>query len=400
MLTVLPDYYGKLRVLLSNLQQGVDPDPAYRNAFGKTPPQIEKEAAAYLAAGSFQTADLSGRPLNARRDFVPKQAEPPVPELALADLLLRERARSGEAKAAYEAVLKKHSGNARALEGLGLLALREKRADEARKHFEAAIAASSANARIYAEYARIEPEGAKALAALRKAAELNRAWAEPHKMIAQREADPKKKMEALKAATALEPRNAGYWRALAEACLDQKQFGEAGKAWAAAESASVDETERAQVREARRRIEEQRLEYEAAERRRIEAEKIRDLERVKAAAMAEVRAAEERANRGQGGRVQKVEEWREGEAPSGKVQGTLRQIDCLRGTLRLVIHGADGKVTRLAIRDPKQVVVIGGGHLDVACGPQRNPRNVVIEFFPRSDPKLATSGTVASIEYR
>ncbi len=37
MLGVTPDYYGKLRTLVFNLERGVDPAPAYRNAFGKSP---------------------------------------------------------------------------------------------------------------------------------------------------------------------------------------------------------------------------------------------------------------------------------------------------------------------------------------------------------------------------
>ena len=36
LLVVSPEYFGKLRVLLSNLRRGVDEEPAYRNAFGKS----------------------------------------------------------------------------------------------------------------------------------------------------------------------------------------------------------------------------------------------------------------------------------------------------------------------------------------------------------------------------
>ena len=37
------DYYAKLRILLFNLQKGVDEDAAYLNAFGKSRAEMEKE---------------------------------------------------------------------------------------------------------------------------------------------------------------------------------------------------------------------------------------------------------------------------------------------------------------------------------------------------------------------
>jgi hypothetical protein len=383
LLSVDPNYYGKLRVLLYNLQQGAEAEPAYRNAFGRTPAQIDKEAAAYLAAGSFSEITISGRPLNPQRDLIAKPVNPPAAEVALADL---SRDRS-----AYEAILKRNPGNAAALEGLGLLALREKRDAEARKYLAAAIEAGSVNARAHLEYGRPA-----------KAAELNPDWAEPHFLMARQEADPKMKVRHLKTATTLEPRNAGYWQALAEAHLAANEFPDAAKAWAAAEQATVDEAERTRIRAARQAIEQQRLEYQAAERRRAAEEKERDLQRVKAAALAEIRAAEARANRG-GPPTRddkKVEQWWEGEAPSGKIRGRLTQVDCRRGPIVLLLEGEDRKLTRLVIRDPKRIVVIGGGQLDLSCGPQRSPRTVVVEYFPKNDPKLATAGEVATIEYR
>lgn len=371
LLSVPPEYYGKLRVLLHNLQQGADAEPGFRNAFGKTPAQIDKEAAAYLAAGNFATIEISGRPLNPQRDLRAQPVSAPAPEIALADL--------APSRAAYEAILKAYPKTAAALEGLGLWAR--------------AIEADSKNARVYVESARQSGDRTP----LVKAIELNPAWAEPHLLLGQRE----KNIQELKTAAALEPRNARYWQALAQESLAQNQFPEAAKAWASAERASVDETERAQIREARRAIEQQRLEYEAAERRRAAAEAAKAIERAKAAALAEVRAAEARANRNDptswAGR--KVEPWWEGELPSGKLRGRLTQVDCRGAAVRFVIQGADGKLTRLVVRDPKKVVVLSGGQLDFTCGAQRKPRTVSIEYFPKHDAKLATAGEVATIEF-
>lgn len=385
-----PAYFGKLRVLLYNLQQGADPEPAFRNAFGKTPAEIDQQAAAYLAAGSFQTVTIGGRALDPRSDFTPQPAPPPLPQIALADLK--------PAPAAYQALLQA-AAPAVAREGLAFLALREQHTDEARKEFAAATEAGSTSARCWVEFARLTPD--KARPALEKAAALNPAWAEPHVLLAAIESDPIKKLQELKTATDLEPRSADHWRALAEFNLAHNRYPEAAKAWTAAETASVDQAERARIHDARLAIEQQRLDFEAAERRRREAERQRDLQRVKDAAMAEVRAAEQRANRGQPAPPpdRKIVSLLDGPAPSGKAHGRLTRIDCIGRLMRLVIEGDDGSLTRLLVRDLAKVIVMGAGQTTLACGPQKSVRTVTVEYFPKADPKLATTGEVATIEY-
>ncbi|HOK44607.1 MAG TPA: hypothetical protein PLK67_01655 [Bryobacteraceae bacterium] len=390
LLTVDPEHYGKLRVLLHNLQQGADPDPAYRNAFGKTPDAIDKEAAAYLAAGKFSTITLSGRPLNPRRDFFPEKVEPVVAQIALADLK--------PARAAYEALLAQ--APAEAHEGLGFLALQENRPEEARKEFAAATAAGSKSARTWLELGRLDRE--QALPALSKAAELNPAWSEPHVLLAEIETDPSRKLHHLKLAADLAPRSAERWRALAEFNMAHNRYPEAAKAWTAAQAAAVDETERARMRDARLDIERKRLEYEAAERRRREEEKMRDIQRVKDEAMARIRAAEERANRDAPPPPpdRQIVAWWEGPAPDAHVTGRLTQIDCVGQLLRLVIQSGEGKSVRLLIRDPAKVIVMNpASEAAFACGAQRPVRTVKVEYFAKSDEKLVTVGEVATIEY-
>src|ERR1051325_6496631 len=54
LLVTNPEYYGKIRVLLYNLRKGVDEEPAYRNALGKSRAEIEQQAKQHFAAGNFQ----------------------------------------------------------------------------------------------------------------------------------------------------------------------------------------------------------------------------------------------------------------------------------------------------------------------------------------------------------
>ncbi|MGC8792139.1 MAG: tetratricopeptide repeat protein [Bryobacteraceae bacterium] len=399
LLSLHPDYYGKLRPLLYNLQQGLDPEPAWRNALGKTPEQIRREAAAHLAAGQFASETVSGRALNPRTEFRPEVLEAPAGQLALADLRLAQ-GRSREARALYESVLKAHPGSAQAQEGLGLLALAGGDRAAARQHLEAAMAAGSRNARVWLEAARAEEDPAKALPMLRKAAALNPAWPAPLRLLAERETDAERRIKALSAAVQLAPREAALWRALAEAQEKAGDYRAAARSWAAAEQASRDEAERAGIREIRRTLDQRRREAEEAARRREAEEKEREVARVKEETLRRIREAEAKVNRDAGPPPANVVPWFETERPSARVQGRLRQVDCLRGALRLVIESRDGKLVRLLVRDPSRVVVVGGGQLEFACGPQKQPRAVTIEYFPKPDAALGASGEVATIEYR
>ncbi len=392
-----PNYAGRLRVMLYNLQRGADLEPAVKNAFGKMPAEIDQQAAAAAASGNFATVTVGGRALSPLRDFTVKPVEGPLAAVAAADLLLLEDA--GRARGAYQTLVT--GAPAEAHEGLGLAALRDHRETEARKELQAATEAGSTSAHAWLEAARLDPDVTKARAALQKAAELNPNWAAPYVVLASLETDPSRKLQWFKSATTLDPRDAANWQQIAVLYQTHDKYPEAAKAWAAAEQASVNEAERERIREARRGIEEKRLEHEAAERKRQEEERERDLRRVKDAAMAEVRAAEDRANRAQqrANPSGKVEHMEIGEAVSGKVRGKLSQVDCLGRLARLVIQGDAGKPTRLLVRDPKSIVVLSGGALSLGCGAQRPARTVVIEYQPKADVKLGTAGEVVTVTY-
>ena len=117
LLATSTDYYGKLRVILSNLRRGVPPDAAYRNAVAKTPAEIDRETDAYLAARNFPTTQVSPRPMS-ERDFTERAVEPAAARLALADLLLPD------SRAAYQALIAEKLHVTEAHEGLALLALK------------------------------------------------------------------------------------------------------------------------------------------------------------------------------------------------------------------------------------------------------------------------------------
>ncbi len=386
-----PAYSGKLRVMLYNLQQGVDAVPAFQNAFDKTPQQIEKEAEAYLAAGQFGTAMGNSRPINPQRDFHPSY-EAPDAAIALADL--KYATKDAGARAAYEALMVPVPAVAN--EGLGLL---DTNPDERRKHLAAATEAGSKSARAWLEYARLL-DGAKRHEALMEAERLNAKWAEPYVFRASYEKDPAKRAQALETATKLAPRNAQLWRELGEQYISMENYGGAARAWSEAGQAATSDAERQQIIEARKSIEGRRLQWEADERARREAEREKEMRALREKAMAEVRAAEARANAAAPpappDRV--IVPMFEGAAPQGRVRGRIIRVECIPPMARLTVQSESGTV-RLLAREPSKILVSGDPNPKFECGGQQEPRLAVVEFFPKMDEKTGTTGDVASIDY-
>jgi hypothetical protein len=388
------DYRGRMRVMISNLEQLPDLEPACRNAFEKSAAEIEREVDAYLKAGSFSTTSVSGRTLSPTRDLHVQPATGADVKLATADLLLSTG--SDQAYVAMQGL--------EADEGLGLIALRKKDPAEARKRLESAIKADSKNARVWTELALLESDEALARKELTKAGELNPRWAAVPHRLAQLEKDPARKADQLKKACKLDPRDAAAWEELARAQIDAKQFVEAQKAWAGAERAAANDAERERIHQERLDVARERADFEASERKRESDERQRDINRIKQAGMAEIHAAEDQANRklnSDGAKpVGKVEEWWTGPEAGAKLSGTLERVECLGRQARLVVRGSDGVVVQLLVRDPGQIVLSGGGVKTLGCGPQRPPRAVTVQYAPKPDKKLGTAGEAATVEFR
>ncbi len=388
-----PEYFGKIRVLLSNLRRGVDEEPAYRNAFGKPRAEIEAQAQRHLAAGNFQTTSLNSRPM-AERDFPERPVSDADAKLARADLLAGK-----QSTAEYQALLKDRVKIAEAEEGLGLLALRDGARDEARQHFSLAMEAGSGSARCFIEYARLEPDNEKASQALLKAAGINPKLDEPFVLMARRDTDPRKRLMHWKAATERNPRNADYWQSLADCYLAEHNYSEAAKAWKQGEQAATDPAVREKMRAARVSIEQQRLDYEAAEKQRAAAEEARDLEKLKSQARAEVKSLEAKYNKGAPKSDTPAVPWWDGPKPDKKVSGSLKQVDCLGAQARLLVQITGGATLKLLVVNPGQISISGGGEQSLGCGAQK-ARPVLIEYWAKSNARLGTTGEVASIEFQ
>jgi hypothetical protein len=394
LLVVDPDYFGKLRVLLFNLRKGAAEDPAYRNAFNKSSAEVEAQVKQRFADHDIRTSSISSLPM-AERDFPEREVSDADARLARADLL------SGAQSAAeYRELIRDQVKIAEDWEGLGLLALRDHHNPEAKEHFAAAMAAGSVSPRCYIEYAKLEPDNAKASQALLKAAGINPKLDEIFALLAQRDTDPDKRLAHWKAAADRNPRNPAYWQSLADCYVADHNYDGAAKAFTSGEQAATDPATRDRMHHQRVAVEDQRLEYEEAERRRKAEEDARDLARLKDQARAEVHALEAKYNDGKLPPDQKVVPWWEGPKPPAKVSGSLRQVECLAGSqARMTVIGDDKKIVKLLVTDPSKLSIEGTGELTFRCGAQK-ARRVTVGYFPKINSRLATVGEAATLEFQ
>ncbi len=376
LLATNPEYYGKLKIVMFNLQKGIADDPAYRNAIGKTKKEFDDELDAYLKAGQFGASTGPDRPMNALRDFPVKPLDSADADLAMADLL------NEGSRAAYQRMLSDKRRSSDANEGLAMLALRDKDEEGAMKYLTAAVDAGTNNARIWLAYAKLEPDRPKSNEAIDQALHLDSKLAEAHYIKGER----RHNLDELKTATTLEPRRPEYWNAMAEVYLDDNKFPEAAKAYRAAEQASLDPVEKERMHTAWSKIEGEKLDYQDSEMKRAKNEKQQDIDRVKAKSLAELHAAEAKVNRAQGGLAGPPPiAWDEAHGIS--LEGMLERVECLGKQTRVSIETTEHIVMKLMVVD----------RADLACGTQKTPRKVNVEYFPKADPETGTAGSINAI---
>ncbi len=392
-----PDYAGRLRVFLSNLEQGGDEGLASRNAFDKPKAALDKLVDSYFAAGKFETSSSSGFAINPQKDYVEVRMGKEPPNVLFGDLLLAA-GKPSEAKAMYAAVT-----SLEAQEGLGLVAIADKNTAEAYKLLDAATTAKTKNARAWMAFGMIDPNPGKAAGFMSEATTLNPAWAEPWVRLARLETSKTRIAFHWKQAATRAPRNAEYWLTYANAALDANLFADAGKAWTLAERAAASPAERERIHDLRLQTEDQRAEFEAAERKRAADEKVRELEDLKSRARSEIRTAEQAANqrlteKAGGAPVPlAMEQWWSETSGDNQIIGMLENVDCAKGAVRLAVR-VEKKVSYVLVKDLSTVPLKGAAAL--GCGAQKPAREVAVGFTPKSDTKTGTVGEALSIEFK
>ena len=208
---------------------------AERNAFGKNPEILENEVAANLAAGSWQSMQVSGRPLDPKRDLGEHSLDDASAEVFLANARFKDNT-SGAEEAYKQAIAAGPPAAALGYEGLAALAVRNH--ENPKLFYDKAIQAGSHSAPVYVGAAE-GLDAAQALPLLKRAEQINPLWAEPVYQQAEFATNPAEKLALLKKATQLDPRGTQYWVALAQLETGMGQAGAAQGSWVRAEDSAA-----------------------------------------------------------------------------------------------------------------------------------------------------------------
>ncbi len=197
-------------------------------------------------------------------------------------------------------------------------------------------------------------------------------------------------------------RNPDYWRMLAENLAALQQYGEAYKAWGAAERAARNEPERAKLRLARLALENAKLDFEDSERQRKKDEEARDLERIKNDSLRSIRMAEAKANdklSGPGG-APKPEAWWEDPKNEFTLTGNLERVDCAAGRMTLVLRDPAKKLSRVMLPvDAAKLKVRGEASATFVCGVAAKSMSLKVTYARPPKVVQGTLGEATAVEF-
>ncbi len=384
------EYGASFHIFLTALRGGSTMAAAERNALGRSPDELEKEAQANLAAGNWPAVAVSGRPLDPKRDFGEHSIDPAVAAVYLADWTVASNPKSSEPayKAAVEA-----GGPAAALGYEGLGAVAKLTGDDPALSWDNAIRAGSRSPPVYVAAANDLP-AAEALPLLKRASKLNERWGEPVFLQVQFAGTPAEKESLLKEGLKLDPRNTGQWIELAKLQTVEGEGTAAQGSWLRAEDSAPTDTERDRVHQLRMSYEQQRLDAaEDARRRERDAVHVADQQAQQAEAE-RIHAAEKKANsaldQASGtDRPNDVVEWNS-LVHEKKLNGSLTRVDCLKSGWRLWVTDRSGHQTELFL--PKS------SNAQLSCGALPRPRKISLAYRPSPDEDLHTAGEISSLQ--
>lgn len=209
-------------------------------------------------------------------------------------------------------------------------------------------------------------------------------WAEPHAAMALLETEPSRQAQRWRRAAQLAMRDVGLWQKAAAAFAKAELYQEETKCLVAAEKAAFTKAERERLHSERLAAENRRVEAELAARKAEEDKERAEIERLRQEALNRIRMAEAKANDGKAPVKGKVEEWWEGPKGDASLSGRLERVDCVAGTLRLQVRGADKKLTGLVVKDLTKLSLEGASDIKLDCGLQKPVRAVTVEYLGKS----------------
>ncbi len=395
MLFLSPKYAPRFPEFKQLTLAGRPPAEAFQKAFGKKMPEVLADLRQYSREGTFNQP-LFDVTLEKSAESPDIQPVPPLESGLVLASILADINKIGEARQAYIKLASENPASPEVPEALGYLAWRQGKQDEVRADFAKAVELGSRNARMYYEYAAMAGQagdsGKLQIKLLRKAVDLDPDYYEARLHLGFQLTSASDYAGALAEFAHLkriEPEHAfAFFQAVAYAAYRTgDKDGARANAKRAAECAPGP-AERAQVEQL---IES--LDQHPGERMRTMADVLEP--------EAEPEPEPEKPHKALQPRETAVAPQLPKRIPLSAVEGTLDQIDCLGTTARLRITAA-GRPVRLLIDKPTAIEVRGAkaGSFTMTCGPQKARSTVRVEYEPKVNDQLGTTGLVRVMEMK
>ncbi len=369
MLNMAPGFRQRMPRYAELLDQALDPNEAFRQAFSLSPAEALARLRAYVSHGSYPVARVQAGPSESV-SIESSELSPAEAALAQVELLLL-RDQPGEAAR----LLKKlPEDNPETQTTLGLFALAGKKDQDAAGHFRRSIEMGATAATPYFELAMLLRDSKAPAGEVRRylaeAAGRNPKHAEAHFLLgldAQQQGRHRDALDAFNAALAVLPRQSYFWHAFAVSLKALDRVPEAARA-------------------ARKAVDTARTTHEF--------EMAGALRR----SLAQSVPAPPPSPSVTKPAVTIPDSW---SMPKGdaRVEGTLEHIDCLGASARFHVRGREG-VRRLWVDNPGEVLLRTESALTFTfnCGAQQ-PRKVTIEYKSDPDSRRRIDGVVTAIAF-
>lgn len=395
---------------------------AFFDVYGKTLFKVQKDLEDYMAASSIRIFLIDYKP---EKPLAPEIRPATLFEADLAAARLLSRNEDPrDAEEIFQRLESQNPNDVALAEAYGFHLVYRQKPEQAQPRFERAISAGSVNPKVHKQYAfLVQQESAdKAVAAMRKAVELEPGDRELQYYLGRMLLTAKKPGEALatlSAARPVPPEHAvGYLTALAEVYLAFKKPEDAKVAVNRAMQLARTDSERSQASSMLRYVSQWETYFEQEKASEADRKAAQERYRQYQEERAKAAAAGGASGAGAGNEADPPAptlKRRDGSAvepggleavmpsPYKQVTGNLRMVDC-RGQ-RAILHvvtAAGAPPRRFLIEDPTAVSISGtgasGSTVEFSCGPQKDIP-VTVGIVPGVEAKTATEGLVKTLGF-
>jgi hypothetical protein len=394
-----------LRVLIGNLEKGLDERVALRNSYQTQFAQLDAEAKRLMdAAAPMATVELSGLANNPNKDFRDWYVPLGFSQLAVVTAAaLQSDAAAAQAIAAARPAHDQMDHRARAeLRALdAYIGLRTGDREGANAILnDLASTGNTASAWVYLEAAKIASGPAEKKRLTKIALEKQPSWHDAYRFQATLEEDAATRAKTLLEAAKHSPRSQKAWENAAASLVSAREFALADTALDGAARAARTAEERQRLQDARWNLREERARKEEEDHQNRLAAERKEMEELKGKTMARIEEALARANRANASPEvppAEVVDYADLDDPE-TTEGELARVVCRSNNELLLEIRTLGGSARLLVKDPSKITSESGTAWEFHCGAQPQPQTVRATYLPKVNNTTGTIGEVLSLD--